>query len=157
MQEKPPYDIIVHNGMVLRMDDDFHILHWGLVCVADGCLQHVEERTVDQPLPNANRAIDARGGIIMPGLVNTHTHAAMSLFRGLADDLPLSKWLNDHIFKAEARWLNPESVYAGTSLSCAEMLLSGTTIRRRAEAGKTCRFMVAESVWGYIEENNVYG
>jgi 5-methylthioadenosine/S-adenosylhomocysteine deaminase len=63
----------------------------------------------------------------MPGLVNTHTHAAMSLFRGLADDLPLSKWLTDHIFKAEARWLNPESVYAGTCLSCAEMLLSGTT------------------------------
>jgi 5-methylthioadenosine/S-adenosylhomocysteine deaminase len=51
----------------------------------------------------------------------------MSLFRGLADDLPLTEWLNDHIFKAETQWLNPESVYAGTLLSCGEMLLSGTT------------------------------
>ena len=127
MKEKTPYDIIVHNGMVLTIDDDFHILPRGMVCVADGRLQHVEERATDEPLPHARRVIDAKGGIIMPGLVNTHTHAAMSLFRGLADDLPLSKWLNDHIFKAEARWLNPESVYAGTSLSCAEMLLSGTT------------------------------
>lgn len=75
----------------------------------------------------AAKTIDARGGIIMPGLVNTHTHAPMTLFRGLADDLPLMTWLNDYIFKAEGRYLNPETVYKATLLSCAEMLLSGTT------------------------------
>jgi 5-methylthioadenosine/S-adenosylhomocysteine deaminase len=63
----------------------------------------------------------------MPGLVNTHTHLPMSLFRGLADDLPLMTWLNDHIFPAEAAFVQPESVYAGTLLACAELLLSGTT------------------------------
>ncbi len=62
----------------------------------------------------------------MPGLVNTHTHASMSCFRGLADDLELAAWLNDHIFPAEAR-LTHEMVYAGAMLACAEMILSGTT------------------------------
>ena len=63
----------------------------------------------------------------MPGLVNTHTHLPMSLFRGLADDLPLMEWLNNHIFPAERAHINPESVFSATRLSCAEMLLSGTT------------------------------
>jgi 5-methylthioadenosine/S-adenosylhomocysteine deaminase len=70
--------------------------------------------------------IDAQGGIIMPGLVNTHTHAAMTCFRGLADDLPLETWLQEHIFPAESQ-LNPDMVYKGALLACAEMILSGTT------------------------------
>jgi 5-methylthioadenosine/S-adenosylhomocysteine deaminase len=74
----------------------------------------------------AAQQIDARGGLVMPGLVNAHTHAAMTCFRGLADDLPLMTWLNDHIFPAEAR-LKAEHVHLGTLLACAEMLLSGTT------------------------------
>jgi 5-methylthioadenosine/S-adenosylhomocysteine deaminase len=63
----------------------------------------------------------------MPGLVNTHTHLPMTLFRGLADDLPLDVWLNQHIFPAESAHINPENVRWGTLLACAEMLLSGTT------------------------------
>ncbi len=127
MQKDIVYDLVVHNGTVLTINAGFDILDRGLVCIADGTLKRVEKGTDNDPLPSARRVIDARDGIIMPGLVNTHTHAAMSLFRGLADDLPLTSWLNDYIFKAEARWLNPESVYNGTLLSCAEMLLSGTT------------------------------
>ena len=73
-----------------------------------------------------NRTIDAAGGLIMPGLINTHTHAAMSLFRGLADDMPLMTWLNDHIFPAESR-LTADMVKAGTRLACAELIRSGTT------------------------------
>lgn len=65
-------------------------------------------------------------GLIMPGLVNSHTHAAMSCFRGLADDLPLMTWLNDHIFPIEAK-LDPEMVFYSTLLSLAEMIKSGTT------------------------------
>ena len=65
-------------------------------------------------------------GLILPGLINAHTHAAMALFRGLADDLPLEEWLNAHIFPAE-RHLNRDFVYWGTKLAVAEMLLSGTT------------------------------
>jgi 5-methylthioadenosine/S-adenosylhomocysteine deaminase len=62
----------------------------------------------------------------MPGLINTHTHAAMTCFRGLADDLQLMSWLNDHIFPAEAK-LDEQKVYSGTLLACAEMIMSGTT------------------------------
>ncbi|MBW1740606.1 MAG: amidohydrolase [Deltaproteobacteria bacterium] len=127
MQKNTGYDIVIHNGTVLTVSADFDVLNRGLVCIADGRLKRVEERAAHQPLPAARHVIDARGGIIMPGLVNTHTHAAMSLFRGLADDLPLMTWLNEYVFKAEGRWLNPESVHAGALLSCAEMLLSGTT------------------------------
>lgn len=64
---------------------------------------------------------------LMPGLINNHSHAAMSLFRGLADDLPLMTWLNDHIWPAEAKWVSDSFVEAGTELAVAEMLRSGTT------------------------------
>ena len=64
---------------------------------------------------------------LIPGLINAHTHAAMTLFRGLADDLPLMDWLNNHIWPAEQRWVNPEFVRDGTRLAAAEMIRSGTT------------------------------
>jgi 5-methylthioadenosine/S-adenosylhomocysteine deaminase len=75
--------------------------------------------------PKAER-IHEEHGLIMPGLINTHTHAPMSCFRGLADDLPLMTWLQEHIFPAEAR-LTPDIVYHSTLLSLAEMIKSGTT------------------------------
>lgn len=71
--------------------------------------------------------IDAAGGLVMPGLVNGHNHCAMTLFRGLADDLPLHDWLHHHIFPAEAARVDPDMVYWCTKLAAAEMLLSGTT------------------------------
>lgn len=71
--------------------------------------------------------VNARRGILLPGLVNAHTHAAMTLFRGLADDLPLTEWLEGVIFPVEAKAVGEESVYWGTLLACAEMILSGTT------------------------------
>src|SRR5882762_8989229 len=64
---------------------------------------------------------------LIPGLVNLHTHAAMTLLRGLADDLPLMAWLKDHIWPAESRHVSPEFVYDGTLLACAEMLRGGVT------------------------------
>ena len=67
------------------------------------------------------------GCALMPGFVNLHSHAAMSLLRGYADDVPLKRWLEDHIWPAEARWVTPEFVEAGTALACAEFLLGGIT------------------------------
>lgn len=64
---------------------------------------------------------------LLPGLVNCHTHASMSLFRGMADDLPLMEWLHEHIWPAEARWVNPEFAIDGYKLAAAEMIRSGTT------------------------------
>ncbi len=127
MHQNTVYDILIQNGTILTVNSAFDTLENGLVCIKDGKIQRIEERTSHQPLPAARKTVDARGGVILPGLVNTHTHSPMALFRGLADDLPLMTWLNDYIFKAEARWLNPETVYTATLLSCAEMLLSGTT------------------------------
>ncbi len=109
------------------MNSDFDIIKNGVLCTKNDQIVKVEARTSNLPLPEAQNIINAKEGIIMPGLVNTHTHLPMSLFRGLADDLPLSKWLNEHIFPAETKHINPESVRLGALLSCAEMLLSGTT------------------------------
>src|SRR5205814_5331244 len=74
----------------------------------------------------ADTVLDGRGKIALPGFVNLHTHAAMTLFRGYADDLDLSTWLEARIWPAEAK-LSPEDVYRGTKLACLEMIKSGTT------------------------------
>ena len=75
----------------------------------------------------AKETIDAGGQIVMPGLINTHTHAPMVLYRGLADDLALMDWLQKYIFPAEAKTVSPEFVRAGTRLAALEMIQSGTT------------------------------
>lgn len=75
----------------------------------------------------ADHTLDLPGHALMPGLINAHTHSPMSLFRGLADDLPLMAWLNDHIWPAESRWVHEEFIADGTRLAIAEMLRSGTT------------------------------
>ncbi len=75
----------------------------------------------------AKETIDASGCIVMPGLVNTHTHLPMVCFRGMADDLPLMEWLTGYIFPAEARFVNKKMAYAGATLAMAEMIMSGTT------------------------------
>ena len=120
-------DTLIVNGMVVTVNPDFEIIENGWVGIKDGQIVTVQPHRPGFLLPNAIETVDANGGIVMPGLVNTHTHLPMTLFRGLADDLPLMTWLNDHIFPAEATFIQPESVYTGTLLACAELLLSGTT------------------------------
>lgn len=89
--------------------------------------------TAIMPTAKARTAIQAKEVIelphhaLIPGLVNAHTHAAMSLMRGMADDLPLMDWLQNHIWPAETQFVNPEFVVDGTRLACIEMLRSGTT------------------------------
>ena len=122
-----PYDLVIHNGTIVTVNDSFEIIPNGLLCVKAGKLKRVEALAYNQSLPAADETIDAGGGLVMPGLVNSHTHLPMILFRGLADDLPLDIWLNEHIFPAESAHINPERVRWGTLLACAEMLLSGTT------------------------------
>jgi len=108
------------------MGPDNGLIEKGALAVSRDRIVEVGPEAALSKRYEAKRVVDARGGIIMPGLVNTHTHAAMTCFRGLADDLPLMSWLHDHIFPAEAK-LTPEVVYQGTRLACAEMILSGTT------------------------------
>ena len=119
-------DCLIRNGTVLTMDATGTSIARGGVAVKDGRIVDLgpDERLRSRP---AGQTLDARGGIIMPGMVNAHTHLPMSLFRGLADDLPLEQWLNEHIFPAEAAHISPDSVALGARLSAAEMLLGGTT------------------------------
>jgi 5-methylthioadenosine/S-adenosylhomocysteine deaminase len=118
------FETVIHNGTLVTMDARLRIIPSGWIGIRDGCIGAIETGV---PPVDAPRSVDADGGIVMPGLVNTHTHLPMTLFRGLADDLPLAEWLNDHIFPAEARFIRPDTVRWGTLLACAEMLLSGTT------------------------------
>ena len=96
----------------------------GFICVKGDTISHIG--TQNQETFISEKIIDARGGLILPGLINGHTHAAMSLFRGLADDLPLMEWLNNYIFPAESK-IDADFVFTGTILACAEMIMSGTT------------------------------
>jgi 5-methylthioadenosine/S-adenosylhomocysteine deaminase len=121
------FDIVIHNGLILTLNSDFDIIENGVVYISNGTIQRIGARANDTPLSEAKEIIDANGGIIMPGLVNTHTHLPMTLFRGLADDLPLALWLDEFIFPCEAKYLTPETVRLGTLVACAEMILSGTT------------------------------
>ena len=121
------FDLLIHNGVVVTMNPAANILESGIIGIRSGRIEWVSPLDPEKPFPEATEVIDAGEGIIMPGLVNTHCHLPMTLFRGLADDLPLMEWLNEHIFPAEAQHISPESVYLGTLLGCAEMLLSGTT------------------------------
>ncbi|MFO7713386.1 amidohydrolase [Desulfosarcina sp.] len=121
------FDAVIHNGTLVTVDDRSRIIESGWIGIRRGMIRAIESGPPDMPPPSAHLTIDAAGGIVMPGLVNTHTHLPMSLFRGLADDLPLMAWLNQHIFPAESRFIKPETVHWGTLLACAEMLLSGTT------------------------------
>jgi len=120
-------DTLIVNGILVTVNPDFETIENGWVGIKDGRIARVQPHRPGYLLPSAIETVDAKGGIVMPGLVNTHTHLPMTLFRGLADDLPLMTWLNDHIFPAEAAFIQPESVYTGTLLACAELLLSGTT------------------------------
>lgn len=118
-------DILVTNGILLTMKTGQSPIYNGAVAIGQNKILAVGDSDKFSKW-KVSKTIDACGGIIMPGLINTHTHAAMVCFRGLADDLPLMTWLNDHIFPAESK-LDYDKVYRGTLLACAEMILSGTT------------------------------
>ncbi|MGH8119739.1 MAG: TRZ/ATZ family hydrolase, partial [Gammaproteobacteria bacterium] len=100
--------------------------HWS-VAVNNGKIVDLLPTDEAGIMYNAYDEIDLAGHALLPGLINGHTHAAMTLFRGLADDLPLSDWLNHHIWPAEQRWVNPEFVADGARLAIAEMIRNGTT------------------------------
>jgi 5-methylthioadenosine/S-adenosylhomocysteine deaminase len=118
------FDLLIHNGILVTVDRTQRVIPNGWIGIQGGVIQAIEPASPNQAPPGAGTCVDAAGGLVMPGLVNSHTHLPMSLFRGLADDLPLISWLNDHIFPAEARFIEPETVYWATRLACSEMLLS---------------------------------
>jgi 5-methylthioadenosine/S-adenosylhomocysteine deaminase len=121
-------DILIINATLLPLSATMpEMIQHGYLAVKDGKIKALGPMTDLADEDGADTIIDGSGHLVMPGLVNTHTHAAMSLFRGLADDLELMTWLNEHIFPAEAKSVNPEMVYWCSKLATAEMILAGTT------------------------------
>lgn len=127
MQENN-WDMAITGGTLVTISAKMEIIEDSLVGIKDGLIVAVG-RNSDQEYAalKTKDTIDASGCIVMPGLVNTHTHLPMVCFRGMADDLPLMEWLTGHIFPAEARFVNKKMVYDGATLAMAEMILSGTT------------------------------
>ena len=121
-------DLIIEGGIVVTMEEGRKPILGAKVFVRDGQITDIRKTDEESPdLGSHVEIIDAKEAIIMPGLINTHTHAAMTLFRGYADDLPLKEWLFEKIFPAEAKFLDPDTVYWGSLLGCLEMIASGTT------------------------------
>ena len=121
-----PADILIQGRTVVTMDDHRRVLEGGSVAIRGYRIKAILSAT--DPLPDAVETIDASGHLVIPGLVNTHGHAAMTLLRGIADDLALMEWLQNYIFPAEAHNVAPELVYWGTLLGCVEMARGGTAI-----------------------------
>jgi len=119
--------LIVTGGTVVTMDAAGTVIENGAVAIADAAIVAVGTAADVSAKFRAARTIDATGEIILPGLINTHTHAPMVLYRGLADDLALMDWLTKYIFPAEKATVSPEFVRVGTRLAALEMIESGTT------------------------------
>ena len=120
-------DLLITGGTVVTMDKDRRVIEDGAVAIKDGKIAMVGKRAAVTYHLTAKRTINAAGKVIIPGLINTHTHVPMSLFRGIADDLDLQEWLTKFIFPAEAKNVNEQFVRAGTRLGLAEMIRGGTT------------------------------
>src|SRR6266542_2085983 len=125
--KKDSADLLVVNGRIVTMDEKFSLFDPGALAVKDGKILAVGPSAEVSGRYTARATYDAKRNIILPGLVNTHTHAAMTLLRGIADDLPLDRWLTEHIFPAEGKNVSPEFVYDGTLLAALETIEGGTT------------------------------
>ena len=120
-------DTLITAAHVLTMNGSDRVFSPGAVAIREGRIVAVGTPSELTALYSPKQKISRPRSAVLPGLVNTHTHAAMSLFRGIADDLPLMEWLTKFIFPAEAKNVSPAFVKAGTALACLEMIRGGTT------------------------------
>lgn len=126
--EHRDFDVVIRNGILLTMSHNMDVIENPFIGVRGGRIEVIEQALPSLPFSyTARELIDASGCLIMPGLINTHTHLPMVCFRGMADDLPLMEWLHNYIWPAEMKYVNRDMVYVGSLLAMAEMLLSGTT------------------------------
>src|SRR5215471_17945746 len=126
-QARRPASLVVIGGTVITENSTRQVLSPGAVAIDGTDILDVDTPQAIAARYNAATTIDARDQVVLPGLINTHTHAAMVMFRGLADDLALMDWLQKYIFPAEAKTVSPDFVRVGTRLAALEMIESGTT------------------------------
>jgi 5-methylthioadenosine/S-adenosylhomocysteine deaminase len=119
-------DTLIHARWIIPVEPEGVLEHHCLAIHAGRIVDLLPDSQAGQRY-QAAQTLHLNDHALIPGLVNAHTHAAMSLLRGLADDLPLMEWLNKHIWPAESAWVSAEFVQDGTKLAIAEMLRSGTT------------------------------
>jgi 5-methylthioadenosine/S-adenosylhomocysteine deaminase len=120
-------DVIIETRWLLPIVPHDTLLEHQAVVIKDGAIVDICDISLAQQRYQASETVQLKGHVLLPGLVNLHTHAAMSLMRGLADDLPLMPWLQEHIWPAETQLVSPTFVHDGTLLACAEMLAGGIT------------------------------
>lgn len=120
-------DLLLVNANVLTMDEELHQFEAGAVAVTGDSILAVGSEVELRGRYSATQVIDCGGKVLMPGLVNAHTHVPMTLLRGLADDLRLDVWLMGYMMPVEREFVSPDFVRLGTLLACAEMIRSGIT------------------------------
>jgi len=120
-------DFIIRAEYLLTMEDDLSVIRDGAVAVKGSIIKGVGTFAEISKQYTSEKILDGKGKVVFPGLINTHTHAAMVYFRGLADDLPLQEWLEKHIWPNEMKWLTSEFVDDAIELACLEMLKAGVT------------------------------
>jgi len=118
--------IKITNAYILTMNETFQIIEHGCICIENDIITYIGDESAVSHL-EADTVIDAQGNLVMPGLINGHTHAAMSIYKGMADDMPLKEWLEHHIFPTESEFCTKENVETGARLGIMEMIMSGTT------------------------------
>lgn len=121
-----PIDLLIESRWIATVEPA-GVLTKHAVAIRNGRILAVLPASEARSRYQATERVDLKEHILIPGLVNLHTHAAMSLMRGMADDLPLMEWLQKHIWPTEAAHISPQFVYDGTRLACAEMLKGGIT------------------------------
>ncbi len=120
-------ETLIKAGWIVTVDAENTVLENHALAIHDGRIVDIIPSDKANQLFKAETTVDLRSHALVPGFVNAHTHASMTLMRGIADDLPLMEWLEKHIWPAEAKWINEEFIHDGTLLAAAEMLRSGTT------------------------------
>ncbi|XOV84787.1 MAG: amidohydrolase family protein [bacterium] len=126
-QVREPADLIVHGQYVLTMEQGKAPLRNAAVVIRGERIIEVLPSAEAMKRFHADRVIQGENRVVLPGLINGHTHSAMTLFRGMVDDLDLMTWLNDYVFPMERRFVTPEFVRIGSELACWEMIRGGTT------------------------------
>lgn len=120
-------DLIVSGAYVVTLDESNPVIENGAIAIDDGIIIAVGSHSAITDIYSAQEHIDGKDRILMPGLINGHTHTAMTLFRGMADDYDLMTWLQNYIFPMEGQFVDPEFIKIGAELACWEMIRSGTT------------------------------